>query len=134
MGVAIYLIAAWSDIPDQVPAQYGLGGEVTRMDSKNSLWIMPGIALVIFVSLIIIERFPKLWNTGVRVTEENKFRVYGVIKSLLGSVKLILVAVFVFITIFTSLSQSMPVWFMIVFALLLLISPIFHIILLFKVR
>jgi len=134
LGVGIYLLAAWGSIPDEIPAHYGASGEVTRLDGKGFLWLMPSLALALFVGFLAIERFPKLWNTGVRVTEENKFRVYGTIKSLLSSTKLIIVAAFVFITVTSSLSLSLPIWFMIVFVQLLLISSIFHIIWLFRVK
>jgi len=134
VGTVIYLIVAWGSIPDQIPGHFGGDGQITRYGSKGELFIPQVIIWILFGGLTLVERLPQLWNTGVKVTEENKFRVYGTIKSLLGTVKLIIVAAFSFITINASLSQNLPGWFLIVFVQSLLVTLIFHVFWLFKVR
>ena len=134
IGVLIYLLVAWSSIPDQIPGQYSFSGEVNRWDSKGTLFLLPGISLFMLILMTVIERFPHLWNTGVRVTEENKYRVYGVLRGLLNSIKLIVVTMFTVLTIFNSTLQMLPVWFLPVFVSLIMITIVIHIVLLIRAR
>ena len=134
IGIVIYLLVAWSSIPDQIPGHFNASGEVNRWDSKSTLFIVPIISFVIFTTMTVIERFPHLWNTGVRVTEENKFRVYGILRGLLISVKLIVVTMFTVLTLIQSLAQELPVWFLPVFITPIMISIVFHIVWLIRAR
>jgi len=134
LGIAIYLIVAWNNIPDQIPGHFDASGQVTRWDSKISLIIVPIIAAVLFAGISILERFPQIWNTGVRVTEENKFRVYKILKGLITSIKFLIVAAFAAITVIQSLAQQLPIWFLPVFIAPILLTIVFHIIWLVRAR
>jgi len=134
IGIIIYLLISWSGIPDQIPGHFAADGTVNRWDSKGTLFIVPAIAWVLFIGITIIERFPHLWNTGVRVTEENKYRIYKITKSLLVTIKLFVVALFVSITIMQTLAQSLPVFFLPVFLSLMSVIIVYHIIRLIKAR
>ena len=83
VGTVIYLIAAWGSLPDLIPGHFGGDGQITRYDSKGTLIIPLVIAWLLYLGFLVIERVPQIWNTGVRVTEENKYRVYGAIAPVL---------------------------------------------------
>jgi len=134
IGIVIYLLVTWGNIPDQIPGHFAADGSVNRWDSKGTLFLLPAIGWVTFIGMTIIERFPHLWNVGVRVTEENKYRVYRVAKTLLIKVKLIIVALFVFITVFQSLSQNLPSWFMPVVMALIFVPVIISVVRLIRAR
>lgn len=133
-GNIIYLIVVWSSLPEQIPGHYDFAGNVTRYDGRGTLLIVPVINVVLFILLSVVERFPKLWNTGVRITEENRVRVYRIIRNMLVTTKLTIVAVFVFISVTQSLSTGLPGWFIGVFFWLLLAPIGFFIIKLIKAR
>lgn len=111
VGVILYLIIMWNTFPDKVPGHYNAAGEIDRMGSKYELFITPIVGWLMFLGISAIERFPQVWNTGVTVTEENKERVYRVIRKMLGTLKLIMVVVFVSLALNSSLSTPLPVWF-----------------------
>ena len=134
LGVVIYLLIRWSSIPDQVPGHFNVSGDVTRWDSKGTLIIMPVIAGVLYIGITILERFPQVWNTGVRITQENMFRVYRILKSMISIVKLLIITIFVSITIITSLAISLPSWLMPVFISLIFGTIVFNIVRLVKAR
>lgn len=46
------------------------------MGKKSEMLLLPVMAWLLYLLLTVIERFPKIWNTGVTVTEENRERVY----------------------------------------------------------
>ena len=133
-GIAIYLIVAWGGIPDLVPGHYNAAGEVTRWDGKGILIVMPIISAVLFIGMVIIERFPKTWNTGVKITEQNMARVYTIVKNMLGVIKLVIVTAFVFIAFFMSLSVALPGWFLPAFLAFIFAPVIFYTILLYRAR
>jgi hypothetical protein len=110
--MAIFLGLTWQDIPDQVPGHYNAQGEIDRWTGKGELLITPIVGWLLFIGVTVIELFPKLWNTGVTVTEENWPRVYRVIKNMMGTMKLQLSSIFVFLTINSALQNELPSWFL----------------------
>ena len=133
IGIVIYLIARWSSIPDQIPGHFNLSGEVTRWDSRETLIVLPIVAWVIFIGFSILEQFPQVWNTGVRITQENMHRVYSILKSLLSTIKLLVVATFVSITIFQSLATGLS-WWVAIYPVLIIGTVIFSLVRLVKAR
>lgn len=127
IGVLLYLFLNWSKIPDRIPGHYNAMGEIDRMGSKGELLVVPIINWIMYIGLTVIARFPQTWNTGVTVTEENKERVYRVLKNMLITVKLIVVAIFSFLSINSAQAKALPVWFLPVFLLLMFGSIIFFI-------
>jgi len=134
LGVTIYLIIRWSSIPDQVPGHFNASGEVTRWDGKGSLIFPPIMAGILYIGMTILEQFPQVWNTGVRVTQENMFRVYRILKSMISIIKLLIVAIFTSIVIIQSLAVSLPVWLLPVFIALIFSTVIINIIRLVRAR
>lgn len=133
IGIPIYLFINWSNIPDRIPGHYNAMGEVDRMGSKNELLLLPIVNILMYAGFSVVECFPQIWNTGVRVTEANKERVYRTIKSLISTLKLIIVAVFSFLSINSSLSLPLSVWYLPVFLILIFGSILFFILRLLRV-
>lgn len=133
-GVFIYLFLSWNSIPDKIPGHYDAMGNVDRVGSKNELLVLPIISWIMYLGMTVIGKFPQIWNTGVTVTEENKERVYRVLKNMLSTIKLIIVAVFVYLTINSSQAISLSVWFVPVFLILMFGSIIYFIIKLVRVK
>ncbi len=133
IGIPIYLFINWSNIPDRIPGHYNAMGEVDRMGSKNELLLLPIVNILMYAGLSVVECFPQIWNTGVRVTEENKVRVYRTIKSLISTLKLIIVAVFSFLSINSSLSLPLSAWYLPMLIILIFGSILFFILRLLRV-
>lgn len=133
VGIVIYLALFWNRIPDKIPGHYNAAGVVDRWGDKGELLIIPIIAWIMYIGLTILERFPQIWNTGVQVTEQNKERVYRVLKNLVGTEKMLMVAVFIYLTLNSSFSKELPMWFLPVFLILIFGSLIWFILKLVKV-
>lgn len=119
VGVVVYLILAWKTIPDQIPAHYNAAGEVNRWGSKSELIVLPIISWLIFGLITLAERFPSIWNTGVRITPENRDAVYRLLKNLIAVIKIFVLLMFGSITVISSLRLSLPVWYILGFLALL---------------
>ncbi len=134
VGVSLYLILAWSTIPAQIPAHYNAAGEVNRWGSKSELIILPIISWVIYGMITLIERLPQVWNTGIRVTEENRAVVYRLLKNMIACVKMITLSIFSCLTVLSSLARNLPMWFLLAFLVLLFGTIAYYIVKLTRLR
>ena len=134
IGIPLYLIIAWKNIPNEIPMHYDAWGNVDRWGSKGELLILPIMTFIMCVFLSVIECFPQVWNTGVKVTEENKERVYRVLKNLIKTVKLIAIVDFAFMTICSIMCKDLPIWFGPVFLCLIFGDLVFWLIKLVRIK
>lgn len=133
-GVVAYLAINWSNIPDKIPGHYNAMGEVNRWGNKGELLILPIIGWIMYIGITVLEHFPQVWNTGVTITEDNKTRIYRILKSMIGTIKLLVVGVFMFLTVNSAMSKALPAWFLPVFLVLIFGSILFFLIKLTKAR
>jgi uncharacterized membrane protein len=124
-GMTGYLFLNWSSIPDKIPGHYNAIGQVDRWGSKGELLALPIIGWAMFIGITVVEHFPKIWNTGVTVTEENRERVYRILKNMSETIKLVVVITFVYLTANSVFARDLPFWFLLVFLALLFGSMIF---------
>ena len=133
-GTILYLIVMWKSIPDTIPAHYNAAGEVNRWGGKSELLMLPIIGGILYFFITLIQQYPQAWNTGVTVTEENRERVYRILRNLIGTTKLMMLLVFSSLTVLSSLGLSLPIWYLGVFLVLLFGSITFFIVQLSKER
>jgi uncharacterized membrane protein len=134
IGIVIYFLIIWNTFPDQIPGHYNAAGEITRWGNKAELLILPVISWFMYLMITGTEQFPEIWNTGVEVTEENRERVYQILKNMIGVLKLVMVTAFSFIAFNSSLAKALPVWFTPVFLFLCFGSIIFFVVKLIRAR
>ena len=134
VGVTIYLGINWSSLPDKIPAHYDFAGNIDRWGKKGELLIVPIMSWFLYVMITGVEQIPSIWNTGVKVTAENRYRVYRVLKYMVKSIKLIMVVDFSYMTIHSLRGQSLPGWFTLLFMVIFFGDLIFWLWRLFKVR
>lgn len=128
LGTFLYLIIMWGSIPDEIAGHYNAMGQVDRITKKSSIIAMPIINLIMYLGMTFIGMFPQIWNTGVAITDENKHRVYRIIKDLLNTTKLLTVVVFSYLTINSATAKSLSPWFLPVFLILMFGSLIYFIV------
>lgn len=119
VGISVYLIANWNTIPNQIPGHYDGAGNVDRWGGKGELLILPIAGWILYIGITILEAFPQIWNTGVTITEENRERVYRILKNMIGTVKLLMVGSFAYLSMEQSLSVALPGYFTPLFLMLI---------------
>lgn len=134
IGIAIYLILNWANIPEKVPMHYNFAGKVDRFGNKSEIIILPIITVIMFSFMSVIEHFPQLWNTGVKVTDKNKEYVYRILKNMITTIKLIAVCVFTYLTMQTTLVIELPSMFLPAFMLILFGDILFWILKLVRIK
>ena len=104
LGSIIFILIRWPQLPPQIPSNYNAAGEVTGYSRRGLLFLMPAIGLFGDLSIALAGRFPKSWNTGVRITLYNRVRVYRLVRDMLAELRLALARSFAGITVGQSLA------------------------------
>lgn len=134
IGITIYLIIRWNSMPKLIPTHYDFAGNVDSYGSKGSVLMMPIMSWVLYILITVIEMFPALWNTGVKVTEENKFRVYAILRLMLDIIKFIIVVSFAYTTICSVEFMPLGAWFTFVEVGTIFLTIILCLVKLYKAR
>lgn len=98
VGIVLYVIITWKNIPDMIPGHYNIAGEIDKYSSKNSIWILIVVQILLFTMMSVLERFPNIWNTGVQITEENVERVYTNLRNMKTYLKMMIMIYFSYMT------------------------------------
>lgn len=110
-GSAVYLFVIWSSVPDKLPMHYNFAGEIDRWGGKGELFILILFNWILYLVATGVEKVPQIWNTGVKVTEENQYRIYRTLKYMIKTLKLIIVFIFTFLILTTVAQRNLPGWF-----------------------
>lgn len=126
------MIISWKTIPAEIPGHYNAAGEVDKIADKNSLIVILAVGWSMFIGLSLLEKFPQIWNTGIQVTEQNKEKVYRILKTMIGTMKLLLVLVFSYLALHLTTGENLSPLFLPVFLILIFGSMVFFIFQLMK--
>lgn len=134
IGILIYILIVWKDIPDMIPGHYNMAGEIDKYSSKNSIWILVGVQILLFAMMSVIERFPNIWNTGVKITAENRERVYTTLRNMLSYLKMMIMGYFSYMTFQSIAGGNLHSMSVFVFLLLVFGGMAIFLIKIFKIR
>lgn len=81
-------------LPARIPSNYNFAGELTGYSARWTVVLMPAFGLFNDLVLFLVGRFPKSWNTGVRVTVLNRARVYRLVRDLMADLRLACALIF----------------------------------------
>ena len=102
LGSIVYILIVWRTLPEQIPTHNNFAGEIDGYGGRGSLLLMPIIGLVTDLTVAICGRFPKSWNTGVRVTVLNRVRVYRLVRDLMADLRLSMALAFAGFSVYTA--------------------------------
>lgn len=94
LGSIVFVLIRWHFLPARIPSNYNMAGEITGYSGRWTLVIMPVFGLINDLVLVLVERFPQRWNTGVRVTALNRARVFRLTRDMLADLRLACAAIF----------------------------------------
>ena len=134
LGSTLFVIIMWSQIPDQIPTHYNFAGEADGYGGKGSLIFMMVLAWFVFILITVLMRFPNTWNMPVKVTAENKARLYSITKAMLEVIKMLASLLFAVMLINAAIATPMPRFILIALIAAMLLSIIMGIFLMFKNR
>lgn len=131
----VYIMFQWKSLPDQIPVHYDFYGEADRYGGKASILIMPIVMGIIFLILILVERYPNVWNVPVEVREETKERIYDSMEAVIVTLRCMLMMSALYTTICESEGIPLSAWYLPIFLtamLSLIIVDIIYIVIINK--
>ena len=93
------VIVRWPSLPPQVPQHFSWSGIPNSTGPKSALLILPALAIVFYLGLTFLARFPQSFNYPVKITELNRSAVERLGVSLVGWLKVVLIWIFAGLTI-----------------------------------
>ena len=134
LGSTLFVIIMWSQIPDQIPTHYNFAGEADGYGGKGSLIFIMVLAWFMFILITVLMRFPNTWNMPVKVTAENKARLYSITKAMLEVIKMLVSLLFAVMLINAAIATPMPRFILIALIAAMLLSIIMGIFIMYKNR
>lgn len=79
----VMLLAVWADLPEQVPGHFGLTGEVDRWTDRWMIWTLPAVSGLLWLGMMVLSRFPHIFNYPWVITEKNAHDLYRTSRSMM---------------------------------------------------
>lgn len=80
IGFIILLISgtviAWSKLPSEIPNHIDSMGRIKDYMTKNFLFFPLCIGIILGGGILLLSKYPKLYNYPVEITEENREKQY----------------------------------------------------------
>lgn len=101
----VVLFIFYFDLPNTMPTHFNLKGEADGFSSKNDLWILPILSLIIYfgVGKLITNMKPWHYNYPKKVTEQNAPYLYALSIRMLVWLNLCTVLTFLAVSIHSML-------------------------------
>lgn len=112
VGTLLSLILNFGSAPEQIPTHYNLSGTPDAFGSKNSIWILVTINVLLFTLLSWISNFPHWYNYTVEITEENAARQYTLAVRMMRVLKIVLMMIFAYILLHSLSGGYLGYWFL----------------------
>lgn len=134
LGSTIFVLVMWSQVPDQIPTHFNIAGEADAYGGKGALIGLIALAWVLFILITVLMKSPNTWNIPVKVTAENRARLYSITRTMLEIIKFLAVLLMSTLFISITIAANVPQFLMIAIIAALLVTCIVGIYLLFKNR
>ena len=109
IGYTVFLAACWGNIPETVPTHFNALGKADAYGSRWSLIAEPILMTALFLLMAVVERFPSAMNFPVKVTPENRNRLYAIGCFMIDAMKILIICIFIDAGL-SSIVADFPVW------------------------
>lgn len=109
----------WEDIPEFVAISYSFSGLISAYGSKYMLLVILGLDWLIYGLITILQRYPKAWNMGFKLTKNNEKRLYRLMKDMMNIIKIYICFVLLLMMINMILNINMNIFINIILIIIL---------------
>lgn len=130
IGIFAISIYCWYNLPAIIPIHFDAAGNPDSHGRKETLFMLPGIAVLIYIFITYLNKHPHWFNYPVKITAENAFTQYTAACRMMRILKLSIMLIFFIIMVCSYFAGSgamskLPVWLLPVI-ILLAIGPVFY--------
>lgn len=97
LGTIIGTVVLWVKAPDMIPNHYNELGEVESYISKNSVFLVLGILLVVYLPGFLISKYPDIYSYVVKINDKNRESQYNMAATFVKVLNLEIVMLFAYI-------------------------------------
>lgn len=129
VGTAVGLALGWDRIPAEIPTHFSSAGQPDTWGGKSALWTQTGTGAVLYLALLVLSFFPKLWRLrgiGRSVDPAVALRAMG---GLLADFRLTITLLFMFLTAWSALCAPGPGWIQAAASYVLIFAPVIRLLL-----
>lgn len=94
----LYVLIEYPKLPDSIASHFNANGEPDGYGQKTFIWLMPSIAMIMYIGMFTLNKFPHLHNYMVNITEENALKNYRFSTKIVRVVNMLTIALFSYIT------------------------------------
>lgn len=94
--VAVTVLALFGDekLPERIPLHFDAAGNPNGWGSPALLLLLPSVAVINYLLLTVVTKFPSAFNYPVRVTVANRLRLQGLALDMIAWLKAEIVCLF----------------------------------------
>ncbi len=133
-GTAIYLLVNYAKLPNQIPMHFNYNGEVDYWGPKESIFILLGISILIYILNTRTQLIPHKFNYIVKITEENAEKQYRIAVRMMSILNLEIMIIIAYIHWVIIENKQMNSYFMILFLIILFSTLIIYLVNSWKYR
>lgn len=71
-----YCIMNYTDLPDTIATHFDGSGNPDGFGSKQTVWMIPSIAIVLYIGMFIVNKYPHIHKYMVNINEDNALKNY----------------------------------------------------------
>jgi hypothetical protein len=84
-------------LPDRIPTHFALDGQPTDWGFSRSLWMLPYVAVGVYLLISLVGEFSGFFRYPVQVTDENRDRLHSLTRQMIACLKVEAIWLFVWI-------------------------------------
>lgn len=104
IAISIYVAVMWNKLPQQIPSNFAINGEISAMGSKTSLIVKLIVCFGMYMVFSFIVMNPSTWGIGNIKNKKKRELAFLIAGDLFCFLKLILISIMAYI-IFCSLNN-----------------------------
>lgn len=118
-AIVIYVGIVWKQVPKNIPMHYGINNMADAYGDKSQIFVPLLLAVGSYILFSFCVHFEKFGNIPFKVTQENKGKVYSLMRSFLLECKVMVTVIFAYMTyVFSKSPTQMDYIILFVFPLL----------------
>lgn len=110
-GIILYVGFKWTSIPQVIPIHFGINGQPDGYGGKGNILVLLFVCAGVYGLISFCQRFPQTWNIPVKITEQNREKVYSIVKTVIIALKLEVTVILAYITTCSATFKPLKGWF-----------------------
>lgn len=110
LATVCWVALRWDSLPEAIPLHYNGRGQPDDWGNKTMIWLLPGLGLALYATLLVSSFFPNTWKLRSEAARANPALAYAAMGGLLADYRISVTLLLCFLTIWSGLPDPGPGW------------------------